>query len=286
MTQYIFGEIDVPKLDEDRSPIPPFDLSRSMKLNPSNELVQAIYGFIGSKIDQVRRELLKAEKQRRASEDAQKLAKQAEKIAQVINDDFLDFSQRLARVKAKGGRGLDLGPEMQGGLGQGGFIPGRQEPAEIISPTGYPGSEGGSWTGGKKPRTLQPQVSPADPEAVKLGQRVGEKDGRAMTRGGFHVEFKPMGDAEGRALYVGDERTIYINIDHPQLMAAKGADSIEDPVFQRLAYEIAFSEYAIALAHELNKNDEFIDTSDPIVSIRETINRIARKAANLYAIKA
>lgn len=96
MTQYIFGEIDVPKLDEDRSPISPFDLSRSMQLNPSNELVQAIYAFIGSNIDQVRRELLKAEKQRKASEDAQKLARQAEKIAQVINDDFLDYSLRLA----------------------------------------------------------------------------------------------------------------------------------------------------------------------------------------------
>src|SRR2546428_1977971 len=39
MSQYIFGEIEVPKLDEDRSPIPPFDVSRSMRLNSNNELV-------------------------------------------------------------------------------------------------------------------------------------------------------------------------------------------------------------------------------------------------------
>lgn len=283
MTQYILGEIDVPKLDEDQSPISPFDLSRSMQLNPSNELVQAVYAFIGSKIDQVRRELLRAEKQRKASEDAQKLAKQAEKIAQVINDDFLDFSQRLAKVKAKTGRGLDLGPEMNAGPDQGGLIPGTKVPAEIISPTGFSGSEGGSRVGGKEARELQPQLFPALPEVAKQGQPAGEKEGRGMTRGGFSVEFKPMGSDEGRALYVSDERTIYINIDHPQLVAARGADAIEDPVFQRLSFEIAFSEYAIALAHELNQNDEFIDTSDPIVSIRETINRIARKAANLYS---
>jgi hypothetical protein len=284
MTQYIFGEIDVPKLDQDQSPISPFDLSRSMQLNQSNELVQALYAFIGSKIDQVRRELLKAEKQRKAGEDAQRLAKQAEKIAQVINDDFLDFSQRLSRVKAKSGRGIDFGPEMSAGSDQDGLIPGNKVPAEIIAPTGSPGADGGSRSGGKETRILQPQLFPAPSEVAKQGQPSGGKDGRGMTRGGFHVEFKPMGADEARALYVSIERTIYINIDHPQLVAAKGTDSIEDPVFQRLAFEIAFSEYAIALAAELNQNDEFIDLSDPIVSIRETINRIARKAANLYSV--
>ncbi len=84
-------------------------------------------------------------------------------------------------------------------------------------------------------------------------------------------------------LGISHERTIYVNIDHPQLLAAKGKKSVEDPLFQRLAYEVAFSEYCIALAHELNQRNEYIDTSDPIVAIRESINRIARKAAALYS---
>src|SRR5208337_3555674 len=197
MTQYIFGEIDVPQLDEDNSPISPFDLSRSMQLNPNNELVKAIYAFIGSKIDQVRRELLKAEKQRKESEDAQRLAKQAEKIAEVINNDFLDFSQRLARVKAKSGIGLDLGPEINAGPENGGLIPGTKVPAEITAPTGFPGSEGGSRVGGKEPRTLQPQLIPASQEGTKQGQPAGGKKNHGMTRGGFSVEFKPMGSEEG-----------------------------------------------------------------------------------------
>jgi hypothetical protein len=57
----------------------------------------------------------------------------------------------------------------------------------------------------------------------------------------------------------------------------------EDPVFKRLAYEVAFSEYAVALAVELEKRGEYIDPSDPIVDIRETLNRVARQAAPLYA---
>ena len=40
MSQYLFGEIDVSKLEEDDSPVSPFDVSRSVKLNPSNELVR------------------------------------------------------------------------------------------------------------------------------------------------------------------------------------------------------------------------------------------------------
>jgi hypothetical protein len=51
MAHYIFGEIDVPKLDEDRAPVAAFDVSRSMRLNPDNELVQAIHAFIGSNVE-------------------------------------------------------------------------------------------------------------------------------------------------------------------------------------------------------------------------------------------
>lgn len=284
MSQYIFGEIDVPKLDEDKSPISPFDLSRSMQLNPNNEIVQLIYAFIGPKIDIVRRDLVKVEKQRKASEEAKKLSRQAEAIAKVINDDFNDFRQRIAKAKAKGRSGFDYGSEIQGGSSLDDLIYGSEVPAEIIEPSGGFGSNGGIQTGGISPRELKPQVTEGDSDAEKKGRKAGGKDRPIADRGGFSVDFKSMGAEENRASYVKEERTIYINIDHPQLDAAKGINSIEDPVFQRLAYEIAFSEYAIALAAELDSRDEYIDTSDPIIAIRETINRIARKAASLYRV--
>jgi len=53
-------------------------------------------------------------------------------------------------------------------------------------------------------------------------------------------------------------------------------------VFRRLAYEVAFTEYAIALAHELALRDEYMDFLDPIQDVRETIDRISRRAASLY----
>jgi hypothetical protein len=284
MAQYIFGEIDVSKLDEDKSPIRAIDMSRSMQLNPSNELVLNIYGFIGETIDQVRRELLKEEKKRRESEDAKKLEKQAEEIAQVINDDFRDFRLKLAKARAKGSQGFDSGSsKIEKGTDPDDLIFGFDEPAEITGNSGDIGTDEGERVGGEEPRTLNPTVSPASPEADKLGKPAGGKGRRRSTSGGFRVEFKPMGEDSSRALYVGPERTIYINIEHPQLVAARGSKSVEDPVFLRLAFEVAFSEYCIALAHELDQRGEFIDTSDPIVTIRENVNRIARKAAQLYA---
>jgi hypothetical protein len=71
-------------------------------------------------------------------------------------------------------------------------------------------------------------------------------------------------------------------LDHPQIAAAKGLGSQDQAAFRRLAYEVAFSEYAIALASELAARDEYLDPSDPIVDIRDTLNRVARKSASLY----
>jgi len=285
MSQYIFGEIDVPMLDLDRSPIPPFDLSRSMHLNPSNETVQMIYAFVGQKIDQVRRELLKTEKERRASEEAKKLARQAEAIARVINEDFDEFRHRVAKARARAAGAVDAYPGQSGGTdGQDDFILGTESPAEVTQTSGGLGSSGGSRTGGTDPRTLGPLVEPASPDHEKRGQPAGGQKTGPQRRGGFRVEFKEMGSEANRALYVREERTIYINLDHPQLAAAKGPNSLEDALFQRLAYEIAFSEYAIALASELAARDEYIDPADPIIDIRETVNRIARRAASLYSV--
>src|SRR5208337_4049702 len=95
MANYLFGEIDIPQLDEDQSPIPPFDLSRSMRLNASNELVQFIYAFISQSVEQVRRELVERERKRKAGEEARRLANEANEIARFINEDFDSFRHKV-----------------------------------------------------------------------------------------------------------------------------------------------------------------------------------------------
>jgi len=93
-----------------------------------------------------------------------------------------------------------------------------------------------------------------------------------------------MGTDERRATYAPDERTIYINLEHPQLVAAQGDAGVEEPTFRRLTYEVAFTEYAIALSSELAQRGEYLDPSDPIYEIRDTVNRLARRGASLYSV--
>lgn len=280
MAQYLFGEIEVPVLDEEEFPAPAFDLSRSMRLNPENELVQAVYAFVGQHLDQVRRELVEKDRQRRASEEAKKLARQASDIARIINEDFAAFRQKLQRVKAKSHGASDVMAVDQSRESGDDLIFGDLEPAEVISDVGGPGHGSGEGSGTQIP-DLGPTVVPSA-SAEKRGRRAGGPQTGRKPTGGFRVEFDHNGVESDRALYVRDERTIYINLDHPQIAAARGLGATEEPAFRRLAYEVAFSEYAVALASELAARDEYLDPSDPIVDIRETLNRVARKAASLY----
>lgn len=283
MSQFILGDIDVPMLDEDDSPIPPFDLSRSMRLNAENDLVQAVLAFVGQKVDLVRRELLERDKKDRATEEAKKLAEQADEIAKLLNEDFSEFSHKLAKVRALSKGGLDLHDEPEGGETDQDLILGSMLPAEIVGRTGGPGHGDGQMCDGDSLPNLGAQVRSSD-EAQKRGKPGGGPGGQQRPRGGFGVKFDGMGYESPRAQYVRDQRTIFINLDHPQLVAARGLGSTEEAVFRRLSYEVAFSEYAIALASELAARDEYLDPSDPIVDIRDTLNRLARKGASLYAL--
>jgi len=288
MAQYILGEVEVPALDDDKSPIPVVDQSRSMQLNTNNELAQALHAFIGEKIDKVRRQLAKEEKERQKGESAKKLAQEANEISKVINDDFDEFRNRIAKAQAIAGKGLDpkVGKAFQGNdleaLAIGGDVS-----ADIVE------EEGGIGRSGETPHeTIQPT-----PEPPNLGpelkpnkdsfQDIGQKSGtsnKPQRKGGFNVAFKNLGEDEYRAKYDPTNRTIFVNLDHPQLIAAKGNASTDEPLFKKLSYEIAFSEYAIALANLMNENGNYIEVSDAIVEIRDTVNRLAKRAASLYKV--
>jgi hypothetical protein len=281
MSHYIFGEIEVSRLDDDTTPIAPFDLTRSMRLNPSNELVQAIYAFINRNVESVRKRLVEVDRALRDEEAARHLAREASKIASIINADFNEFRQRLAKVKAQVAGGSDLysGPDTEG---IDDFLqPGNEVSAELSGAAGGLGADGHSADGGEEPRQLGPILDETDggPEAARRVSAGGEK---RQPRGGFNVEFRNSGEESDRAQYVPGDRTIYVNLDHPQLAAARGDGSEDDPVFRRLAYEVAFVEYAMALAHELDARGEYIEPYEPIYDIKSTVNRVARLGAALY----
>jgi hypothetical protein len=64
--------------------------------------------------------------------------------------------------------------------------------------------------------------------------------------------------------------------------AALGDGGVEETTFRRLSYEIAFSEYAMALGYEMAKQDPEIPADDLLYEVRSSLNRISVAAASLY----
>src|SRR6202035_2146604 len=83
-------------------------MSRSMKLNPRNEVVADIMRFVGVNIELARKELERQDRERRQSEEQKRLQQQGSKIAELINNHFKEWSSKLKSTMAKTGTGRDL----------------------------------------------------------------------------------------------------------------------------------------------------------------------------------
>ncbi len=134
-SEYLFGLFDVAALGDDKSNVPAFDMSRSMKLNTRNEVVADIIRFVGVNFEVVRKELEKQDKERRQSEEQKRLQQQGSKIADLINSHFKDWSAKLKNTMAKAGTGRDILPaKHQSASDEVGVVFGNELPAII---TGY-----------------------------------------------------------------------------------------------------------------------------------------------------
>jgi hypothetical protein len=279
-SNYVFGSIEVPSLATDTSPIPPFDMARTMRLNPQNETVALIHAFLGMNIERVCQRLEQEDRQRRRTEEVKRLQKEANAIADLINQDFTDWRSRIQQVLSQTSGSSDQKPSIVAGdgddLGGEGDIP-----ATEVAPVGGVGGGGGTPHVNPEPANSGPTLERTNEGEKAAGTRARDPNSRARG-GGFNVDFRPMGVEEARAKYESNERTIIVNLDHPQITAALSVGGIEDAAFRRLAYEVAFSEYAIGLAVELARSGYFIEMRQPITEIRDTMNRLATRAAALY----
>lgn len=278
---YLFGEIDVPILDEEHE-LPAFDVSRRQELNRENPVVRRLIPFIGRSLEEVRAELAAEAKKQKESEHAKRLAREASKIEAIINEDFQSWRSRLSKVLAKARAGADAGAKAgSGGTDADELILGGDLPA-IVTDSGDIGHGNGSGGGDGDPPTAGSLLEPKE-GGEAIGAPAGGTGERKRARGGFSIEFEHLGASDHRAKYVSERRAIYISLDHSQVSAALGDRDVTDPVFRRLAYEVALTEYAFALAAELDARHWFSDTGDALFEIRDTIDRVAKLAAGLYA---
>lgn len=116
--------------------------------------------------------------------------------------------------------------------------------------------------GEDRPAPQVPRVGSPDDEGQSLVSPAGGEGRRPRPRGGFSVDFRNLGVDEDRSVYDANNMTIIINKDHPVIAAALTNDGIESLSLRRLAYEVAFSEYAIALSYEMVNRDPAMPADD------------------------
>lgn len=287
MGEYIFGEIDVPALDSSEYEMDAFDASRDLKLRPEHPVVIALNMFIGTKLEEVRKALVRKKKEAAQDTANKRLQDQADKIANLLNTDFKDVNDKILEIRSST---KQAGP-MKSNLSE-------QDAADEESEDGWVSGidERGTLNhSGPNDAEATPQDNVA-PELPSAGAPNEEGDAsvdkarnnstrnKRRPKGGFEVEYKNMGSNEDRVTYTADKGVFTVNLDHPVLKSALKNLGTEDIGFIRLSHEIVFTEYALALANMAAVEDPDIPADDAIYDARETINRISAKSALLYEI--
>jgi len=116
---------------------------------------------------------------------------------------------------------------------------------------------------------------------------LGIKDpaGKSRQRRGAPVEFEILytlqGTAAPRAHCAVQEGIIYLNHDHPQLHSAEREAGINSIAYHMLCFDIAFTEYALAVAdYFTRKAAGYNQDLDPKEMVQQILDRLGRKAAD------
>jgi len=280
---YLFGIVEAPLLEKNDSPLEAYDSSRSLTLNPAHPVASVLISFIGAKLEEVRSMLVARAREARKSEQIRRLAREADKIAEILNKDFESVRQRLQDIRAasssRGPASSPFGDSAEGGDEEGEWVAGMARPGELSEALS---SVDGRGRKGRKPPMITPAGYPSDSGSRSVDPAGGSSGHRRKPRGGFKVEYKNLGKDELRSVYDSSSLTILINLDHPVVAAALGDGNVEDSAFKRLSYEVAFSEYAMALGYETAREDPDIPADDLLYEVRASLNRVSVAAASLY----
>ena len=281
---YLFGEIDVPALDDPKILIEAYDPTRSLQLNLNHPGAAVLISFIGPKLEEVRQELLREYREARKTETARRLSAEGQKIADILNEDFREVRDRLHEIRSASARpgsvSANFGDSKLGGTDADSWVAGSEEPGSISKAIRSGNGRGGK---GREAPDITPRGDKDLAGADSVDPAGGSGTKKSKPRGGFGVEYRNLGRDIERSMYDPISLTILINLDHPVLAAALKDSNVEDVTFRRLSYEIAFSEYSMALGYEMLTRDPNIPADEILYDVRTSLNRVARAAASLYS---
>jgi len=283
LSNRIFGEVDVEALEDYRGPTPAFDNTRNNQLNRANPLVVTLLAWIGQHVESVRKVLVQHEEDRKRSEQFKKLQASSKEIEKILNDDFvgiIDQYELARKVNARQSVKLSTEISSDGEILPGeGDLPSRWQTAGHGKGDGH--SDGVLPPGeGEVPRENGPNLIDGD-QIGSPKESDNKPSSRKQRRGVFSIEWVDGSPEEPRSEYKKDERTIYINLNHPQIKIAQKASngSLESRQFKDIVYEVAVVEYAIAVQYERAHNEE-LDVFDALFEVSSIIDRVTRKIAS------
>lgn len=273
----IFGQVDVPILDDDEKyGIPAFDNTRNGYLNRSHPAVTALLFWIQESVKKVQHELVKEAREKRKTEEAKRLRKHADSIANVLNKDFNEVLDELDELRQIVGRKRKNASQKESGNA---VLPGDGDEISDYVETAQPHGNG---TRGTSPpgdgNTERPGPGLKAGKSTGSKSTISESGNRRRTRGVFTIEFVHQTETQKRSKYDHESRTIYVNLDHPQIATAlqQSDSSVDSPNFLEMAFEVAVVEYAQALQFERIASGEAFDAGEAVYSIGEIIDRLSR----------
>ncbi|MEM3907178.1 MAG: ATP-binding protein [Nitrososphaerota archaeon] len=281
-SNYIFGYVDVPLLEDGDWKIPAFDNTRNNILNRQNPVVTVLLGWLSIELEEVRKRIAERERQRRESEMAKQLAKEAQRISSILNQDFAqqELELELTRKVSRRSGGRSVGEILDD---EGELWPGQGTELTEWQDTGPAHGHGkhAELTGeGEEPRP-GPTARPGD----QLGARKSLTNGTSKKRRAiFSIDYEHATAERPRSRYDSSSKTIYINLDHPQIARAleAGGNRTDSRQFREICFEVAAVEYAIALPYEkLERSEGYYAPEDALFDVKETIDRVIKRLTDI-----
>ena len=284
--EYIFGEVDLPMLDDDTLKRPAFKSDRSYQLDLDSEDGLLLNNWIGGCVEIERKKLVKAKEEKRQSEEAKKLEKVASKIADILNKHLKSEVEQIKPTLSKNPGTID---NIQNtGLGSGAISElildkdGKIKASETDE-TDHGRGDGPGPGPGPNPNELGKKLK--EDEAGNINASIKENTKKPRRKGGFTVDFVNHGENELRARYKNDTRTIEINLDHPLLMKVyqHANNDRKNPNFIKMAYEVAIQEYVIAVTQQKSAIGLIDDDVDSAASeMQKMTDDLSRVMSGVY----
>ena len=250
--QYLFGEIEVPILDDDDAAIPAFMSTRDLTLNPWNPIVAELVPWLRASLETVRRELVRRAGERRRAAEQQELERLGTELSSLLGSIYR--GERI-RVVAAAPTPIAEPPVFA-----------EPEPVTEDRPR-KPRSDKGIARGPRPPREASEVPPPVEVTIPSLG---GERT--SMT---FRVAFRHSGEVSPRAFYVPEERGIVVNLDHPEAIASLANGGPTSPFFAHYCMRTTLEEFTLVMVAELG----YPDAPEIAREIRERSDRYSRTFA-------